>query len=283
MKPKECGRIFFKALRAWFWILPSALSVIGCSGSASEEKPIKIEAVSALNVKLGDEIKWEFKASRSGRKVKIVEITGYPLPFGVRKSSSSDEMFLGGKVLGRQFRSGRISVRAFDLEGCQHDVKKNTYLSVKNSMDAGIKDITLPVSGCLQPNGSGLPEVVSNTGVANFEWRMADGPDDLEKIDVKEFLMRLAGSLDPSEPSHLNPLKSQGGLRSSRAFSTDRRMNAMNIPHKIAPGSFDLNLGPCAVLTRPRCGEKASQCLWALESCLTASVTGRSAEGEQKK
>jgi hypothetical protein len=256
---------------------------LSCGHRDNSEPPIKIMALSPLQAKIGETIRWEFKATRGNRSLKHIQVTGYPLPFGVKPDFEQSSRSLSGKVLGAAFRNGTIIVTAFDQESCIATYRNMARMTIKNSLATGLRDLTLPVTSCdVIPTTTGN-SINSHTSVATFDWRLDDGPDDLSQIHVREFLTKIASQNNRDDT--LTPLKTTPTKTNKQTPKTMGVLNTPNaqIPSKIAPGSFDLNLGACASRSRPRCGDAPLACLWALNTCMSPDITGRKPEEVAQK
>lgn len=256
-------------LMSVFWVLSE---VTGYSLTLVE--PIRIVPTGPLVASVGDTVLWEFKAMRGSRELTIIASSANGLPFGVVPKNEAGQAIYSGKVLGRQFRSGFISVSAFDKVGCEKEYSNTKMIIVKNAiLNGDLKNASVPLDPCLPENiHQGLS--TSTTVTALFQWHMIDGPDAISGDSNKNFIQNLA---------KVALATSSAKLGKKQMAPKPRSMASVIIPVNQSPHTFFATLGTCSILPRTRCGDRPKDCLWILNTCVTKDIAGLKAnEGAAK-
>lgn len=225
--------------------------VFGCESTLKTDEPIRIVADRSLNVKVGDDVTWTFKAYRGRREVMVVEAISSGLPLGVIRNFEAKVPTLSGKVLSRDFRHGLIRVTAFDEKACTQAYQAMKKVTTERVAETKNTDVTIPASPCDPVTVSPVATPPEFLSVGDFAWHMVDGPDQITVDDYGSFFSQyfaVAGK---------NPTK----------------LNFIPIPEREAPHTVDVTLGSCAAKERRLCGS-SPDCLWGWLSCISKDATG---------
>ncbi|MCX6125802.1 MAG: hypothetical protein NTV34_13800 [Proteobacteria bacterium] len=232
-----------------------------------EDLPIRVEAVSSLQVNVGDYVHWTFRAWRGNREVSVIGINFGGLPFGLKPDDGNTQPGISGKILGRQFRTGLISVSAFDSKACEVEYGATKRLALRNAMALGAKDLTIPTSPCAPAK---MASSLQEYGViATFQWNLIDGPDNIKIEDVPKFLTSLISQSPVVEAKSI--IAKQKGKSLSPPISA-AIISELYVPGLESVHTFDLSLGPCAAMPKNRCGDLGKKCLWNFGACSTAEL-----------
>ena len=237
-----------------------------CTRQNWRDTPIRIEPVKPLTAAVGQDVNWSFRAWRGNRELKIINITARLLPVGVMPIRDPKNPSLTGKVVSRQVRQSVIRVVAFDKESCVDEFEVMKKTAVKNAIDAGKKDVAIPISPCDLTSGGTSLEAQAHTGQALFMWHLVDGPDAVQPSDYASFVassLKSAPRPEVKKSPHTLP-----------AF--------IGVPNAEVPHTLDPVVGACAKLDRKQCGKDAV-CLWGRVSCISKETTGHVAIREASK
>ena len=253
-----------------FKIVSLASAVIfdfGCrKHNLDEDLPIRVDAASSLQVKVGDDVRWTFKAWRGKREITVMGINFGGLPFGLKAENANYQPAISGKVLGRQFRTGILSVSAFDSLACEAGFDATKKLALRNAISTGAIDVTIPTSPC---DPAKMASSLQEYGIkATFQWNLVDGPDDISLDDIPGFLTSLA----PPTPVKAGTTSVKRIKKSLRATILPANTMELYVPRLESTHTFDLSLGPCAAMPKNRCGDLGKKCLWNLGACSTAEL-----------
>lgn len=253
---------------------------------SAEESIIKIIPQAPLEARLGAEVRWSFKAEIDGHPIRVIEIGASRLPFGAKIDKENGEYLIRGKILGRQFRGGIVTVVAFDEQGCRQSIEDSKKVAGRNALATGAQDVAIPLQECDANKISGLPMGRENFYTARFPWQIVDGPDEMDTTkygdyfksktcgDGQECLRGIFRKLElPQPPKNKKNAPQQKISENDPLFYTV-------IPLYEAPHTGDMLLGECALYPRRFCG-RGKGCLWTGKFCVSADVTGLTpADGE---
>ena len=260
-------------MSAWRLFFIAGLWAFGEVTAFSEPtaNPAQIVVLTPLVASVGDTVRWDFKPMRGSRELLLLSVTGNPLPFGVVPKTEGGHVFLGGKVLGRQFRRGLISVVAFDKGSCDESYAAAKLMTIKNYLSKIATNASLPLDPCSLEKMASNPQNQIN---ATFSWNLIDGPDSLADVKNHNIILQMA-----------NVALADSTRKSGSKSSTRNLMQMGNqfIPVNQAPHTFSATVGSCAILPRSRCGDRPNECLWTLNTCVSKDVTGlKEDEGQAK-
>ena len=243
-----------------------------------ENAVIKILANQPLEAEFGSEINWGFRAEINGRPIRIVDITASRMPFGVGLKKEKDNLLITGRVEGRQFRTGTITVTAFDEKGCRDGLKLIAEVAGKNTpRDTEPADLAIPYRECDPEKFKGIPQGVENFYYGKFTWQLIDGIDRLTPSEYGSYFKSVV-CLDRSDCprgifSSLNLKGSSAGTRAQKNPPPDETIFQIFIPAGEAPSTSLMLLGNCAKYDRKYCGKDHS-CLWTGTVCVSSRETG---------
>jgi hypothetical protein len=252
---------------------------------SAEESVIKIIPQAPLVARLGTEVRWSFKAEIDGHPIRVIDVGASRLPFGAKIDKENGEYLIRGKILGRQFRGGTVTVVAFDEEGCRQSIEDSKKVAGKNALATGAQDVAIPLQECDANKISGIPMGRENFYSARFTWQFDDSPDQMDVATYGNYFKTImCGEGQECQRGIFRKLElpqppKNKKITPQQILSENDLIFYTVIPPFEAPHTGDMLLGECAQYPRKFCG-RGKNCLWTGKFCVSADVTGLAPENE---
>jgi len=250
---------------------------------SAEESVIKILPQAPLEARLGADVRWSFKAEIDGHSIRVIDVGASRLPFGAKIDKENGEHVIRGKILGRQFRGGTVTVVAFDEQGCRQSVEDSKKVAGKNALATGANDVAIPLQECDASKISGIPMQRDNFYWARFTWQFVDTPDQMDVENYGNYFKTTTCSEGQECPRGIFRKLSLPPSLKNKKFAPPQKLSENDpifytvIPPFEAPHTGDMLLGECAQYPRKFCGRSKS-CLWTGKVCVSADITGLAPE-----
>lgn len=231
-----------------------------CHRSGHGPRPFATTSVSSLKSglapQLGETVEWRFGDLSKTTGLTVFDLQIDPVPFGLLLTGLGPEIHAAGKILGPQFRYGKIVVIARDMKGCEANAQDTASLALQNGQARGENEVVLAAHPCDTFSQPAPPFDHRQ----EFYWWLGDAAE----VRAYSLLGKIVQDIDWKGANSL--VDAWVSTFHQRIASSGKV--AVTLTHESLANA--LPSARCgAFVTRDQCRENVSHCAWNIDRCIT--------------